>query len=72
MDHFWPQLPLIVPGSEAGVGLWWFIAWWVFQIVVMVGLLVIVARWAVNMDRHMETARKQSANDHSQQPPVQG
>lgn len=71
MEHFWPQLPLLVPASQ-GDPLWWYISWWIFQIVVMVFLLVMVARWAVNMDRNMEADRKQSVNDHNQQPPVQG
>lgn len=71
MDHFWPTLPLIVPKSE-GIALWWDIAWWIFQIVVMVFLLVIVAKWAQQMDRKMNANQKESVNDQSQHPPVQG
>lgn len=71
MDHFWPTLPLIIPNSQ-GVYLWWYIAWWIFQIVVMVFLLVLIARWAVHMDRDLEGEQKQVVTDHSEQPPVQG
>lgn len=50
MDSFWPTLPFLTPASQ-GLPLWWAITWWLFQIIVMVGILWTVTRWALKMDR---------------------
>jgi hypothetical protein len=72
MDHFWPTLPLTVPNSE-GIALWWDIAWWVFQIVVMVILLTVIARWAVRVDKDDSLGESPAQPaDNSEQPSIQG
>lgn len=50
MEPFWPTLPYIIPTTE-GTPLWWYIFWWLWQIVVMVTIVVVLTRWATKMDK---------------------
>lgn len=54
MEPFFPTLPFIIPHSE-GTAIWWDIAWWVFQIVIMTVLVVLITKWAVNMDKEFDS-----------------
>lgn len=49
-EPFWPTLPFLIPKSE-GLPLWWTISWWIFQIVIMTVLLLVVGRWAIQVER---------------------
>lgn len=51
-EHFFPTLPLLIPASQ-GVPLWWYISWWIFQIVVMGAIIWVVTRWALGIDKLM-------------------
>lgn len=68
MGHFWPTLPFLVPASQ-GVPLWWYIGWWIFQIVVMGFIIWLVTRWAVRIDRMMNvTPESKSTTDDTGRP----
>ncbi len=49
-SNFWPTLPIVIPKSP-GIALWWDIAFWLFQAVIMTTLLVILRKWALDVDR---------------------
>ena len=52
MEAFWPKLPYVIPASQ-GQPLWWDIAWWIFQIVIMVVIVALITRWATRVDKLM-------------------
>lgn len=67
MEKFWPTFPYLIPASQ-GMPLWWYISWWIFQIVVMGAILYLITRWAVRVDRVLNlsnTSDKQSQQTSS-------
>lgn len=50
MGNFWPSLPIHIPWSP-GIPLLWDIVWWLFQAVIMTGLLIFLRSVALRIDR---------------------
>ncbi|MHB1627186.1 MAG: hypothetical protein ACYCVB_02240 [Bacilli bacterium] len=53
MGNFWPTLPIKIPYSE-GMPMWWDIVFWLFQAVVMTGLVIMLVKWGTGIDRMRE------------------
>lgn len=70
-EGFFPKLPIIVPTTQ-GIAFWWDIVGWVFQIVIMVTIIWLVTRWALNVEKEIgerATARKSSSNSSARRNP---
>jgi hypothetical protein len=48
-ETFWPHFPILIPASP-GVHFGWQVVWWLFQIVVMGGTLILLQRIGIMTD----------------------
>jgi hypothetical protein len=49
-ESFWPQLPIFIPSSP-GLHFGFQVVWWLFQICVMGGTLIVLQRLGMLVDR---------------------